>query len=88
MLGWWLPENGSIDGGVFLLLYWSSAIAMIVVQALLSRQQRPALGGIRARAVVWALVPVLLLLGFGVVSHRAASAIAAARPQVACENGR
>jgi hypothetical protein len=86
MLGWWLPENVSTDGGIFHLLYWSSAAAMVFVQMLFLRLRRPArVRGTRVRELVWALVPALLLLSFGVVSHRSASALAAARPQLALE---
>ena len=86
MLGWWNPYNVSTDGGLFHLLYWSSAIGMIVTQMWLARLRRPAvLRRTRLREVVWALVPALLLLSFGVASQRAASAIAAGRPQIAFE---
>jgi heme/copper-type cytochrome/quinol oxidase subunit 2 len=87
MLGWWLPENAFIDGGVFHLLYWSSAIAMLVVQVLLLRLRHPATKrDTRWREAVWAIVPVLLLLSLGVLSHRSANALAAPRPQIALEN--
>jgi len=88
MLGWWLPENVSIDGAaVFHLLYWSSAIGMLVTQALLSRTRGAATTPARrVREIVWAIVPVLLLLSFGLASQRSASALAAARPQIALES--
>jgi hypothetical protein len=84
MLGWWLPENVSIDGGLFHLLYWSSAFGMLVVQGLLLRLGRPTRNA-RGRELVWAIVPALMLLSLGVVSHRSATALAAARPQIALE---
>lgn len=86
MLGWWNPENVATDGGLFHLLYWSSAIGMIVTQLLFSRLRRPALRRAKVRELVWAIVPVLLLLSFGIASQRAASAIAAGRPQLALES--
>jgi hypothetical protein len=86
MLGWWFPENVLTDGGVFHLLYWSSAVAMLIVQALLSRVQRPArVRSVRLREVVWAIVPALLLLGFGIASFRSPTALAAGRAQLPCE---
>jgi heme/copper-type cytochrome/quinol oxidase subunit 2 len=91
MLGWWLPENVSTDGGIFHLLYWSSAVGMLFVQMLFFRLRRPArvrgtrVRGTRVRELVWALVPALLLLSFGVASHRSTNALAAARPQLALE---
>lgn len=86
MLGWWNPFNVSTDGGLFHLLYWSSAIGMIVTQIWLARLRHPApLRRTRVREVVWALVPALLLLSFGIASQRAANAIAAGRPQLAFE---
>lgn len=86
MLGWWNPEYASTDGGLFHLLYWSSAIGMIVTQMIFSRLHRPVpTRRTRMREVVWALVPAFLLLSFGIASQRAATAIAAARPQVALE---
>lgn len=86
MLGWWLPENVLTDGGVFHLLYWSSAVAMLIAQALLSRGPRPArVRNVRLREVVWAIVPALLLLGFGVVSFRSPTALAAGRAQIALD---
>ncbi len=79
MLGWWFPENVSTDGGVFRLLYWSSAVAMLVAQALLSRFGGPVLArSTRVREIVWAVVPALLLLGFGLASHRTPTALASA----------
>jgi len=87
MLGWWLPENVSTDGGIVHLLYWSSAAGMLFVQILLIRLRRtaPALRRTRAREIVWGLVPALLLLSLGIASQRAASALASARPQLALE---
>lgn len=86
MLGWWTPENVSTDGAIFHLLYWSSAIGMIVTQMLFSRLRQPATARrTRLREAVWALVPALLLLSFGIASQRAATAIAAGRSQIALE---
>jgi len=82
MLGWWLPSNLSIDGTVFHLLYWSSALVMVVAQLVLARS---AVRGTRIREVVWALVPTLLLLSLGTVSQRATNALAASRQEVALE---
>jgi len=85
MLGW-LPENVSTDGGVFHLLYWSSAVAMLIAQALLSRGQCPARArAVRVRELVWAIVPALMLLGFGVASFRSPTALAAGRAQIAVD---
>ena len=87
MLGWWNPEIVATDGALFHLLYWSSAIGMIVTQLLFSRLRRPArLRRTKVRELVWAIVSVLLLLSFGIASQRAASAIAAGRPQIALES--
>ena len=86
MLGSWFPENVWTDGGVFHLLYWSSAVAMLIVQALLSRVPRPArVRNVRLREVVWAIVPALLLLGFGIASFRSPTALAAGRAQIAVD---
>ena len=85
MLGW-LPENVSTDSGVFHLLYWSSAVAMLIAQVLLSRVQRPARDrAVRLRELVWAIVPALMLLGFGVASFRSPTALAAGRAQIALD---
>jgi hypothetical protein len=83
MLGWWLPDNLSTDGTIFHLLYWSSAIAMLTAQLLLART---ATRGARLREIVWALVPVLLLLSLGALSHRSPSALAASRQEIALEH--
>lgn len=85
MLGWWLPENVASVGGGFYLLYWSSAVAMVVVQMLLARGRRPVVRGTRVRELVWALVPALMLLSLGVLSQRSTAAIAAPRAEVALE---
>ncbi|MCC6850523.1 MAG: hypothetical protein IT294_18705 [Deltaproteobacteria bacterium] len=86
MLGWWNPENVSTDGGLFHLLYWSSAAGMLFVQVLCSRLRQPApVRDARGREFVWAIVPALLLLSFGLASHRSTHAPAAARPQLALE---
>ncbi len=86
MLGWWLPENVATDGSVFYLLYWSSAVAMLVAQMLFSRVRSPVfVRRTRMREAVWALVPALLLLSLGMVSHRSAAALAAPRAVVALE---
>jgi hypothetical protein len=85
MLGW-LPENVSTEGGMFHLFYWSSALAMVVAQLLLSRGRRPARArAVRARELVWAIVPALMLVGFGVASFRSPPAFASARASVALD---
>jgi hypothetical protein len=85
MLGW-LPENVSTEGGVFHLLYWSSAVAMVIAQMLLSRGRRPARArAVRVRELVWAIVPALMLLGFGVASFRSPTAFAAGRAPLALD---
>ena len=87
MLGWWLPENVATVGGGFYLLYWSSAVAMLIVQMLMTRARQPmSARGARVRELVWALVPALMLLSLGVLSQRSpAAALAAPRAEVALE---
>lgn len=86
MLGWWLPESVSIGGSIFHLLYWSSAAALVVAQVLLARLARPASSRRHGlREIAWAIVPGLLLLSFGIVSHRSPNALAAGRAQIALE---
>ncbi len=69
MLGW-PPDNVSPDA-LFRSLYWTSTIAMVIAQLALARSVRT---GTRAREIVWAVVPMLLLLSFGTASYRAVSA--------------
>ena len=69
----WPPDNVSTDA-VFRSLYWVSAIAMVIAELALARGVRT---GTRAREIVWAVVPLLMVLSFGAASHRTASARAA-----------
>jgi len=51
------------------LLYWSSAVGMLVTQAFLARAHRSAATrGVRTYDVVWAIVPALLLLSLGLAT--------------------
>jgi len=72
----WLPDNVSTDA-VFHALYWGVTVAMVLAQLALARGVQT---GTRAREVVWAVVPVVLLLSFGTASYRVASAHAASQP--------
>ncbi len=87
MLGWWLPENVSTyGGGVFHLVYWASAVGLLIAQASLSRFRRGgAAHGHPMLEVVWATVPALILVWLGLLSHRSATGIATHRPQIAFE---
>lgn len=66
MLGWCLPDNGSTIG-VMHLVYWTSGVGLLVVQACLlrARHRRHTV-----REVIWAVVPALLLVWLGLLSHR------------------
>ena len=90
MFGWWLPENiSTYNGGAFHFVYWSSGIGMLIAQALLSRVRRVASTHDRARLeMVWAVVPALVVISLGLLSHRSWNAIAAAPPQIALETTR
>ena len=90
MLGWWLPENiWTYDGGVFHFVYWSSGIGMVISQALLSRVRRGASICDRAPLqMVWAVIPALIVICLGLLSHRSWNEIASARSQIALEETR
>jgi hypothetical protein len=81
MLGW-LPDNLS---GVSHFVYWTSAIGLVLAQLAQAAAGRtaPRRGQHALREVVWAVVPALLLVGLGLVSHRAA--LVDGRPQLALE---
>ena len=93
MLGWWLPENiSTYNGEVFHFVYWSCGIGMLIAQALLSRVRHGASTHDQApthdRApleMVWAVVPALIVICLGLLSHRSGNEIAPARPQIALE---
>jgi hypothetical protein len=71
MLGWWLPDNGSTLG-VLHLLYWTSGVALVMVQCALLRLRHASAPRRRhaLREAVWAVVPALLLVWLGLLSHR------------------
>lgn len=71
MLGW-LPDNGSVHG-VLYLLYWTSGVALVTFQIALLCARRAATVRERhaLREAVWAIVPALLLVWLGLLSHRA-----------------
>lgn len=85
MLGW-LPDNGSVHG-LLHLVYWTSGVALVMFQIALLSTRRPATVRERhaLREAVWAVVPALLLVWLGVLSHRTAPEIMFDR-QVALEN--
>ena len=87
MLGWWLPENVSTYGGsVFHLIYWTSGIGLLITQALLSRLRRSTDRPSHATIeVVWAVVPALILVWLGLLSHRSWNGPSETRPQIAFE---
>lgn len=70
MLGW-LPDNGSVHG-VLHLLYWTSGVALVMFQVALLCMRRAATARERhaLREAVWAVVPALLLVWLGLLSHR------------------
>ncbi len=71
MLGW-LPDNGSVHG-VLHLVYWTSGLALVMVQVALLSMRRAATVRERhaLREAVWAVVPALFLVWLGLLSHRA-----------------
>jgi hypothetical protein len=70
MLGW-LPDNGSVHG-VLHTVYWTSGVALVLVQLTLLGRRRTAAARRRhaVREVVWAIVPSLFLVWLGLLSHR------------------
>jgi heme/copper-type cytochrome/quinol oxidase subunit 2 len=89
MLGWWLPENASTYGGsVFHLIYWTSGIGLLIAQAVLSRRRDVPPPSHPTLELVWAIVPALMLVWLGLLSHRSWSAVADGRPQIALEQVR
>ncbi len=87
MFGWWLLDNSSTPG-VLHLLYWASGLALVMVQCVLVRLSRAATSrrGHAAREAVWAIVPALLLVWLGLLSHRTIPEVTYDR-QVALESG-
>jgi len=86
MLGWWLPENASTNGGsVFHLIYWTSGIGLLLAQAVLSRRRGMPTPGHPMLEAVWAMVPALMLIWLGLLSHRSWSDALDGRPQIALE---
>ena len=87
MLGWWLPENVSTYGAsVFHLIYWTSGLGLLIAQALLSRARREAASQAHPLLeAVWAIVPALILVWLGLLSHRSSHEILEGRPQIALE---
>lgn len=70
MLGW-LPDNGSVHG-VLHTVYWTSGVALVLVQLALLGMRRTAAAGRHhaVREAVWAIVPSLFLVALGLLSHR------------------
>lgn len=70
MLGW-LPDNGSVHG-VLHTVYWTSGVALVLVQVALLGMRRTAAARRRhaLREAVWAIVPTLILVGLGLLSPR------------------
>jgi heme/copper-type cytochrome/quinol oxidase subunit 2 len=70
MLGW-LPDNGSVHG-VLHTVYWTSGVALVMFQVALLCTRRAATVRQRhaLREAVWAVVPSLLLVWLGLLSHR------------------
>jgi heme/copper-type cytochrome/quinol oxidase subunit 2 len=86
MLGWWLPENVSTYGdSVFHLMYWTSGVGLLVAQALLSRWRDTDAPSHPMLEVVWAVVPTLILVWLGLLSHRSLNGCSEGRPQIALE---
>ena len=87
MLGWWLPDNGSTPG-LLHLVYWASGLALVMVQCVLLRlRHAPTIRRRHAlREAVWAVVPALLLVWLGLLSHRTVPEVTFDR-QVALESG-
>jgi len=87
MLGWWLPENLSTYGASMLhLVYWVSGIALLIAQLVLVRTHR---GQSRAwHEAVWAVVPALVLVWLGLLSHRTPHVTVASGPQAALEHAK
>ena len=86
MLGWWLPENvPTYGGGVLDFMYWTSGIAMVIAQALLSRVRRASTPSHPPLATVWAIVPALIVICLGLLSHHSRSEIARSRSGIVLE---
>lgn len=79
-----LPDNGSTYS-VVQVLYWGSGLSVLLLQALLlifgraATRERHAL-----RETVWAVVPVVLLVWLGLLSHRTSPTVVDG-PQIALE---
>jgi hypothetical protein len=69
MLGSWFPTFLSFDDA-FHALYWAAAAGMLIAELALVTRRPIATGRAGVHEVVWAVVPALLLLGFGTLGAR------------------
>jgi hypothetical protein len=72
MLSWLLPASLLRQDGVYPLVYWATGALVLIAEAaalvLLVRTRPPRAAALQE--VAWALVPVLLLIGLGVLGTR------------------